>query len=819
MLDYNVKEIENKWLKYWEEHNLFKTPDPPKKKFYNLMMFPYPSGDLHMGHCRNYTIGDVLFRFMKRKGYDVLHPIGWDAFGLPAENAAIDRHIHPYQWTIENINISRATIKRLGIGYDWEREVITCEPDYYRWTQWMFLLMYQRGLAYRQEGYVNWCPGCQTVLANEQVQEGSCYRCSSSVEKRRMTQWYFKITAYADRLLKDIEKLRNWPESVKIMQSNWIGRSEGCIIDFPVDGLDIKLRVFTTRPDTIYGVTFMSIAPENLIINKLIEGSPGISSVREYIEKAIKTSEIIRGATEREKDGVFTGRYAINPLSGEKIPIFVADYVLAGYGSGVVMGVPAHDQRDFEFAKKYNLPIKIVIQPPDGRIDVERMDRAFIDPGIMVNSDIFNGLNSIDGIIKVAQHLENKGVGGPSVSYRLRDWLISRQRYWGAPIPMIYCERCGIIPVSVDKLPVLLPKDVKDFMPRGQSPLATVKEFLYTECPQCRGGARRETDTMDTFVCSSWYFLRYLDPRNSREFCRRDYATNWLPIDKYIGGIEHATGHLIYFRFFTKVLYDAGYLPVDEPVDCLFTQGMVLKGGVAMSKSKGNTVPLGPFVEINGSDTSRIAILFAAPPEKDMEWSEEGVTGAQRFLNRVYRIVNDNSESIRNLKFERKSLSNQDEIALYIKLNQTIKKVTEDIESLKFNTALAALMELLNEANKFSEKKPLVFFHTLKSFIHLLSPLTPFIADELWSRVGGKGSLLEEPWPEYDRDYLIGDIQTIVIQVNGRVRSKLEVPVNITEDEIKTRALQDAKILKYIQGKNLKKLIYIPNKLLSIVTE
>lgn len=819
MLEYPVSDIEGKWLKYWEEKKLFKAPDIPKKKFYNLMMFAYTSGDLHMGHCRNYVIGDVLFRYMRRRGYDVLHPFGWDAFGLPAENAAIERGIHPYQWTMNNINIARATIKRMGIGYDWNREVITCDPDYYRWTQWMFLLMLKRGLAYRQEGYVNWCPKCQTVLANEQVKEGACDRCDALVEKKQLTQWYFKITEYAERLLDRLEKMTEWPENVRVMQRHWIGRSEGCLIEFPVEGLNIKLKVFTTRPDTIYGVTFMSIAPENLLVNELIKGEKNAAAAREYVSRAIKTSEMVRTSAEREKDGVFSGRYAVNPVNGEKVPIFVADYVLAGYGTGVVMGVPGHDQRDYEFAKKYNLPIKIVINPPDGKLDLATMGKAYVDSGIMVNSDRFNGLSSEDGINRVSGYLSEKGWGGPSVTYRLRDWVISRQRYWGAPIPIVYCDKCGVVPVPENKLPVLLPKDVEDFLPKGQSPLATVDEFVKTSCPKCGGEARRETDTMDTFICSSWYFLRYLDPKNKKEFCSKRYADMWLPIEQYIGGITHATGHLIYFRFFTKVLYDAGLISVDEPATGLFTQGMVLKGGSAMSKSKGNIVPLGPFVDENGSDTSRIAILFAAPPEKDMEWSDEGVVGAKRFLNRIYRLVDENKDAIKNLKFNHDSLSQKDEINLYVKLNQTIKKVTEDIGSFKFNTALAAMMELLNETYKYANERPAVFYMALRSLIHLLSPLAPFLSDELWSRIGGKGSLLEEPWIEYDKNYLVQDTQTIVIQVNGRVRAKLVVPVTITEPEVKELAFQDERILNYTKGKKVLKAIYIPKKLYSIVTD
>ena len=819
MLEFPVKEIEAKWLKYWNDKGLFRTAQKPAKKFYNLTMFAYPSGDLHMGHCRNYVIGDVLFRFLKRRGFNVLHPFGWDAFGLPAENAAIARGIHPYQWTMDNINTSRDTIRKVGIGYDWEREVNTCDPDYYRWTQWMFLLMHKRGLAYRQEGYVNWCPGCQTVLANEQVVDGACERCEAPVQKRQLDQWYFRITAYAERLLKGLEQLTGWPENVRAMQRNWIGRSEGCRIEFPVEGTSTKIKVFTTRPDTIYGVTFMSVAPESLLVGELIKEMKSADAVRQYVDRAVRTPEMVRSSAERDKDGVFTGRYAVNPLSGDRVPIFVADYVLAGYGTGIVMGVPAHDQRDFEFAKKYNLPIKAVISPSGAALEGPKMKQAYVDAGTMVNSGPFNGLDSVQGIEKVARYLKEKGLGGPAVSYRLRDWLISRQRYWGAPIPIVYCNKCGVVPVPEEQLPVLLPKDVKDYLPKGQSPLAAVPEFVRTRCPACGGEARRETDTMDTFICSSWYFLRYLDPSNQKEFCRREYADGWLPIDQYIGGITHATGHLIYFRFFTKVLHDAGLVSADEPARGLFTQGMVLKGGTVMHKSKGNVVALGPFVDEYGSDTARITVLFAAPPEKAMDWSDEGVPGAQRFLNRVYRLVTDNAEAIRSSAVAPESVPSGDDRTLYVKINQTIKKVTEDIEAFKFNTALAALMELLNEINKAAPRKGPVFLHGVRCLVQLLSPLAPFLADEAWSKVGGKGSLLEQPWIGYDAKSLALDTQTVVVQINGRVRSKLEVPATITEADIKNLALRDEKVQAYTKGKTIKKIVYVPTRLLSIATD
>ncbi|MCX7995182.1 MAG: leucine--tRNA ligase, partial [candidate division WOR-3 bacterium] len=558
---YNHQLIEKKWQKYWIENKLFATNDNPKKKYYNLVMFAYPSGDIHMGHCKNYVIGDVIARYKKRMGYDVLHPFGWDAFGLPAENRAIEVGIHPAVWTMENIRVSDESLKMLGISYDWDREIITCLPDYYKWTQWMFLLMYKRGLAYKKEAYVNWCPGCQTVLANEQVVDGHCYRsnCKAPIERRKLNQWFFKITDYAERLLKDLDRLTGWPERVKQMQRNWIGKSEGTNIVFPVKNLDIRLEVFTTRADTVFGVTFISIAPENPVLEQLLKEAPYRDEVQRYIIETSRRSIVERA--EKEKDGVFTGLYAINPVNGREVPIYVADYVLVEYGSGVVMGVPAHDFRDFQFAQKYNLPVEVVIKPRDGDLDPAQMQNAFVDYGIMVNSGEFTGLTSEQGIEAVTESLSKKGMGGKAVNYRIKDWLISRQRYWGAPIPIVYCDKCGTVPVPEKDLPVLLPENIKDFIPKGKSPLAAVDEYMKTVCPVCNRPAQRDPDTMDTFVCSSWYFLRYLDPKNDKEFCSMENARKWLPIDQYIGGIEHATGHLIYFRFFTKVLYDAGYIP------------------------------------------------------------------------------------------------------------------------------------------------------------------------------------------------------------------------------------------------------------------
>jgi len=810
-MKYDHIAIEKKWQKYWTGQGLFVTNRNPKKKFYDLEMFAYPSGDIHMGHCKNYVIGDVIARFKKRQGFDVLHPFGWDAFGLPAENRAIAEGIHPEKWTMENIRVSDESLKMLGISYDWAREIISCQPDYYRWTQWMFLLFYKRGLAYKKEAYVNWCSGCQTVLANEQVLDSRCYRCHAAIEKRQLNQWFFKITEYADKLLDGLEKLHGWPENVKTMQKNWIGKSKGCDILFKVAEKDIIFKVFTTRPDTIFGVTFMSIAPEHPLIEDLIKGKSNKKEVLSYIKEATKKTEIER--IEKEKDGVFTGCYAINPMNGENIPIFVADYVLLEYGSGVVMGVPAHDNRDFKFAKKYNLPIRMVINPADSELDVESLTDAYVEPGVMVNSGPFSGMDSNKGIEAVTNFLAEKKLGGDSVNYRLKDWLISRQRYWGAPIPIIYCDQCGMVPVPEKDLPVLLPKEIKDFVPKGKSPLAAVDSFMNTTCPECGGKAKRDPDTMDTFVCSSWYFLRYLDPRNDKEFCSRKNADVWFPIDQYIGGSsEHATGHLIYFRFFTKVLYDAGYISVDEPAKNLFNLGMVLKNGEVMSKSKGNVVPAGQFIQKHGADVTRLTILFAAPPDRESEWSDEGVIGAERFIDRIYRLIVEN----RSLIVEKRPAKTTEEEKLYIKVNQTIAKVTEDIESFKFNTAIAALWELLNELYLY-EKRNEVFGYGLHVLIQLLSPFTPHLADELWSIIDGKGSLLEQPWLDYDKNYLKETMTTVVIQVNGKVRSYLELERGVREEKVRSLALDDEKIKRHIQGKQVKKIIYVPEKILNIV--
>jgi leucyl-tRNA synthetase len=811
-MKYSHREVEKKWQRFWEEKKLFSTSKSPRNKYYTLEMFAYPSGDIHLGHCKNYVIGDVYARFKMRRGFDVLHPFGWDAFGLPAENQAIICGVHPEQWTLENIKISDESFKTLGISYDWEKEIITCLPDYYKWTQWMFLLLFKRGLAYKKEAYVNWCTGCHTVLANEQVVDGQCYRCNASTEKRKLNQWFFKITDYADRLLKDLDKLDGWRENIKTIQKNWFGKSEGCDIVFNVADKDITFKVFTTRPDTLFGVTFISIAPEHIMVEDLIKDNPDKQAIIKYIQDATKKTE--RERIEKEKDGVFTGCYAKNPANDEKVPIFVADYVLLEYGSGIVMGVPAHDERDFQFAKKYNLPIRVVINPPGNELKPESMTNAYIESGIMTNSGKFSGMNSEKGIDAVTDFLAEQGLGGPSVNYKLKDWLISRQRYWGAPIPIIYCDKCGIVPVPEDELPVLLPKEIIDYVPKGKSPLAGVDRFINTTCPKCGGPAKRDADTMDTFVCSSWYFLRYLDPKNDKEFCSKEQANIWLPIDQYIGGTsEHATGHLIYFRFFTKVLFDAGYISVDEPAKNLFNLGMLLKDGEKMSSSKGNLVPIGEIVNKHGADVVRITIIFAAPPERESEWSEEGVTGSERFLNRIYRLVTDNKLYIK--KSQPENISKADE-NLYIKTNQTIAKVTEDLDSFKFNTAVAALWELLNELYNYKNKGD-VFGYSIYVLIQLLSPFAPHLADELWSVIGKKGSLVKHPWAKFDKKYIKDKITTIVVQINGKVRSHIDFEGSKKEEDIKAIVLQDTKIQRHLMNKKIKKMIYVRDKILNIV--
>jgi leucyl-tRNA synthetase len=826
-MEYRFSEIESKWQQKWEKDNAFRRlEDPGKKKYYMLEMFPYPSGKLHMGHVRNYSIGDVITRYKTMQGYNVLHPMGWDAFGLPAENAAIGHRVHPRAWTWDNINNMRQQLKGLGLSYDWEREVATCHPGYYKWTQWMFLQFFKKGLAYKKKAYVNWCPSCNTVLANEQVVNSQCERCGTSVGKKDLEQWFFRITSYAERLLKDIEKLKGWPEKVKIMQKNWIGRSEGAMVNFKIEDSDESITVFTTRPDTIYGVTYMVLAPEHPLVLKLVKDTEYESRALEFIDKVQHMNEITRTSEETEKEGLFIGRYAVNPMNGERVPLFIANYVLLEYGTGAVMGVPAHDQRDFEFAVKYSLPIIPVIKPQDDDIDVLNLKSAFEAEGTMINSGPFNGLSNIEGTQQIVKYMEGNGIGRKHVNYRLRDWLISRQRYWGAPIPVVYCEKCGIAAVPEEQLPVILPTDTA-FTGKSKSVLAENPSFVQTTCPQCGGPARRETDTMDTFVCSSFYFLRYTDPRNEKWPFSREKAEYWMPVDQYVGGVEHAILHLLYARFFTKVLYDLGLSPVDEPFTNLLTQGMVLKDGAKMSKSKGNVVSPEEIVGKYGADTARLFILFASPPERDLEWSDQGVEGCYRFLNRVWRIVNDFKDTCANCgsDYDNTSLSEQDKQLRFV-VHNTIKRVTSDIEErFNFNTAISAIMELVNALYQYKEKvdsaqqNKAVVGEAISNLLLLLAPFAPHITEELWDLTAHEGSIHEQPWPVYDSQALVQDQVEIVVQVNGRIRDKIMVAADASQQEIEDMVLSLPRIQGHIGDKKVAKVIVVPKRLVNIVVK
>ncbi len=822
---YDFKDIEQKWQEKWEKQDIYSVPDfSDKPKYYCLEMFPYPSGKLHMGHVRNYSIGDVVARFKTMHGYHVLHPMGWDAFGLPAENAAIIHgNLHPAEWTWGNINTMRSQLKQLGLSYDWNREVATCHPGYYKWTQWLFLELYKKGLAYKKKAAVNWCPSCATVLANEQVKEGLCERCSTSVQKRELDQWFFKITDYADRLLDDLKKLEGWPEKVKIMQENWIGRSEGAEIIFRAETGD-EIKVFTTRPDTVYGVTYMVLAPEHPLVEKLIQGKPEAEKVRRFVEQVRDLSELDRTSTEAEKIGLSTGAYCINPVNGEKVPVLVGNYVLMEYGTGAVMGVPAHDQRDFEFARKYGLPIRVVIQPEGQELDSETMTEAYTEEGIMVNSGHFDGTPNREGIKKVTKYLEENGWGSGRVNYRLRDWLISRQRYWGAPIPMVYCDQCGIVPVPEEDLPVVLPIDV-ELKQTGKNPLTECEDFIKTTCPQCGGSASRETDTMDTFMCSSWYYYRYTTPRDEEKAWGREQVEHWLPVDQYIGGVEHAILHLLYSRFFTKVFYDLGYCKNEEPFENLLTQGMVLKDGAKMSKSKGNVVSPEDIIATYGADTARMFILFAAPPERDLEWSDQGVEGCYRFLNRVWRLVASVNESLKDAPSKPQgSLVGVNREMRRI-THYTIKKVTEDIsQRFNFNTAVSAIMELVNAMYQYkdvpeSDRDPAVMREGVETVLVLLAPFAPHITEELWEAIGNTESIHMQPWPQYDKDAIVEEEITIVVQINGKVRDRMLVPADIDSEAMKELVLDQPKVKELTAGKNVVKVIAVPKKLVNIVVK
>ena len=819
-MNYNFAEIEKKWQKKWDDEKAFKVSENSSKpKYYTLEMFPYPSGKLHMGHVRNYSIGDVVARFKTMNGFNVLHPMGYDSFGLPAENAAIKNGVAPNKWTLENIDTMTEQLKTMGISYDWDRQVATCQPDYYKWTQWMFLQLYKKGLAYKKKQYVNWCPDCQTVLANEQVVDGKCERCKSVVGKKDLEQWFFKITDYADRLLADIDKLDGWPEKVKTMQANWIGKSNGATVDFKVDGSDQVLTVYTTRPDTLYGCSFMVMAPESPLTEEIISGSDTEAECREFIKKIQQTDEISRTNADIEKEGVFTGKYVINPLTGKKIPLYLANYVILDYGTGVAMAVPAHDQRDFDFAKKYNLPIDVVITPDGEPMEGSSLTEAFAAEGIMINSGEFTGMNNKDALAAIIKYLENKGIGGAKTNFKLRDWLISRQRYWGAPIPIIYCDDCGAQPVPESDLPVMLPEDV-EFTGLGKSPLSTSKTFVNAKCPKCGKMGTREIDTMDTFVCSSWYFLRYCDPKNEEMPFSFESQKYWMNVDQYIGGVEHAILHLLYARFFTKALYDMGYVSSDEPFKNLLTQGMVLKDGTKMSKSLGNVVSPEEIISKYGADTARLFILFAAPPERDLEWSDTAVEGSYRFLNRVFRYVDDNRDKIDlNAKCDMTNLTKEDKELRYV-LNYTKKKGTDDISiRFNFNTCISGIMELVNALYSYNGTNMGLVGEAVHDLIIMLAPFVPHITEELWQMAGGEGSVHTQSWVTYDEDALVKDEVEIVVQVNGKIKDKLNIPSGLDDEAIKAVALETEKVKAAIDGKTVVKVIVVKGKLVNIVVK
>lgn len=822
---YSPHAIETKWQKKWEDEKVFATSlDANKPEYYVLEMFPYPSGNLHMGHVRNYSIGDVIARFKKMSGYNVLHPMGWDAFGMPAENAAIANKIPPDKWTYSNIANMRRQQKELGFAYDWDREITTCSEDYYRWTQWLFLLFYEQGLAYKKEAAVNWCEECNTVLANEQVIDGKCWRCDSEVVKKNLAQWFFGITKYADRLLTDIEELKGWPERVKTMQQNWIGRSEGMEFSFDVPAIGKKIPVYTTRQDTIFGVTYMVLAPEHPLLPELIKGYAKEAEVLTFAERIKAQSEMQRTSTEFDKEGVFTGAYAVNPLNGEQVPIWIANYVLYEYGTGAVMGVPAHDERDWQFSSKYDLDKKIVIQSMGEELQLEKMSGAYDEAGVLVNSGQFTGMHNEEAKKAIADYMEEKGIGTRKVNYRLRDWLISRQRYWGAPIPIIYCDNCGVVPVPQEDLPVKLPVDI-DFSDFTKSPLPTLDEFVNCTCPKCGGKAKRETDTMDTFICSSWYYFRYTDPHNDKMPFAADKVDYWSPVDLYIGGIEHAILHLLYSRFFTKVLKDAGLVKVNEPFETLLTQGMVIKEGAKMSKSKGNVVSPEEIIAKYGADTARLFILFAAPPERDLDWSDQGVEGSYRFLGRLWRIVEHFVPMFSNDKKEYSvsGLSKEDKDLRRV-LNVTIKRVTDDIEQrFNFNTAISAIMELVNALYLYKDKvaQPNVALvnEAIDSLLRLLAPFVPHITEELWQEIGGKNSIYQEPWPKYDLEATKAEEVEVVVQINGKNRDKIVIPFGLSAKELETVAMDSARIKELTASATVKKVICVPNKLVNIVVQ
>ncbi len=857
---YNPKIIELKWQRIWESLKLFKAAENfNKKKYYLLEMFPYPSGKIHMGHVRNYTIGDVVARYKRMQGFNVLHPMGWDAFGMPAENAAIANRIHPAKWTYENIDNMRSQLKRMGFSYDWDREIATCLPEYYRWEQWLFLKMYENNMVYRKESFVNWCESCLTVLANEQVEAGLCWRCGRQVRQKKLWQWFFRITDYAEDLLKYCDKLPGWPEKVITMQKNWIGKSIGAEIKFPIENSDGYIPVFTTRQDTVFGATFMCIAPEHPLVHELSKGTNQESNVSRFVQR-ISTQDRSNKALENyEKEGVFTGAYCINPLNGRRMPVYTANFALMEYGTGAVMSVPAHDQRDFDFARKYGLDIVVVIKPLDKELEPATMTEAYTDDGVLINSGRFNGMDNRKALDEIAFYLKEEGLGEKTVSFRLKDWGISRQRYWGTPIPVIHCKECGIVPVPQEDLPVLLPEDV-DILEGGRSPLAEVDYFAKAKCPKCGSpDARRETDTMDTFVESSWYFERYCSPNASAIF-EKEATDYWMPVDQYIGGVEHAILHLLYSRYFTRILHDLGLVEYKEPFTRLLTQGMVCKETTScpnhgflfpeeiigsdtnpvckkcgekiivgriekMSKSRKNVIDPNVLLDKYGSDTTRLFCLFAAPPERDLEWNDNGVEGSYRFLNRVWRLAYKYKDSMKNVQSFDGGLNELEGKfkELYKKTHQTIKKVTEDIDiRFHFNTAVSATMELVNamygidSKDKHIEKLRVMKF-AMESVLLLLSPIVPHICEELWETLGHKSSILTSSWPSYKDDAFVKDELLIVVQVNGKLRNRINVNADADENTIKEIALSDERVKKFIENKPIKKVVVVKRKLVNIV--
>jgi len=826
---YPFAELEPKWQERWEQDRLFECPTEAEGGFYCLVMYPYPSGDLHVGHGRNYIIGDALVRHLMMRGGTVLSPMGWDAFGLPAENAAIERGIHPALWTDANIAKMKVQFRRWGIGYDWSREIASHDPRFYRWTQWIFTKLFERDLAYRKSAPVNWCPSCATVLANEQVVSGKCERCETAVGVRDLEQWFFRITAYADRLLDGLDRLGGWPERVRAMQRHWIGRSEGVEIDFRVPETGERLPCFTTRADTVFGVTYMVIAPEHPMLQTLAEGTGRETEVAAFAERAKRQSTLERSSADVEKEGMWTGRHVVNPATGERVPVWVANYVLMEYGTGAVMAVPAHDQRDFEFARRYGLPVRVVIDRPTGGLTPDAMDGAYVEDGVLTGSGEFNGMPNREGMERIADWMQANGTGRRAVSYRLRDWLISRQRYWGTPIPIIYCERCGLQAVPERDLPVVLPTDIR-LTGKGESPLSTSPTFMAAVCPRCGGQGRRETDTIDTFMDSSWYLFRYISPREERAPFVSEDVNRWLPVDQYIGGVEHACGHLIFVRFMTKALHDMGLLGFDEPIERLFTQGMIYKDGSKMSKSKGNVVPPDELIAAYGADTERLYTLFIGPPDRDAEWSDASVDGCHRFLNRVWSLAEEwpfDPRADYGAALAGQELTAGVE-ALHRKTHQTLRKVTRDFEGFRFNTAVAAVMELANAARSFAEglggRAPApveraVIGEAVRSLVVLLAPMVPHLGEELWQRAGGVTSIFRGPWPVWNEAAATDDTVTIAVQVNGKLRGQVEAIRGSSQDDVLELARRNDKLSKYLDQPSLARVIYVQDRLLNLVVK